>query len=277
MKRKSLRRSILGGIVVASVLISTAATAGTEENADGWQFVARIYGWVPSIDGSLRYDAAGPGASLGGAVDGSSVTVDAGDKLNALNMAFMGTFLVRKGDWSLITDLIYVDLSDDKNNALRLPHELGPGINVNTDLSLTAWVWKLAGGYRVYQTDPVSLNLILGARMLSIDTEADLRIQGPLRSDPPGRKLSKSATLWDGIVGVEGRIELSDSWFMPYYLDIGTGDSSLTWLAMTGVGRAFNWGDLTLTYRHLSYDQSGDKLVQDLSLSGPELGVVFRF
>ncbi len=33
----------------------------------------------------------------------------------------------------------------------------------------------------------------------------------------------------------------------------------------------------TLTYRHLSYDQSGDKPVQDLSLSGPELGLIFRF
>ena len=33
----------------------------------------------------------------------------------------------------------------------------------------------------------------------------------------------------------------------------------------------------TVTYRHLSYDQNGDKLVQDLSLSGPELGVIFRF
>jgi len=48
-------------------------------------------------------------------------------------------------------------------------------------------------------------------------------------------------------------------------------------VAMAGVGYAFNWGDLTLTYRHLSYDQSGDKLVQDLSLSGQELRLIFRF
>jgi len=32
-----------------------------------------------------------------------------------------------------------------------------------------------------------------------------------------------------------------------------------------------------LTYRHLDYDEKGDKLVQDLRFSGPALGVTFRF
>ena len=88
---------------------------------------------------------------------------------------------------------------------------------------------------------------------------------------------SKSETLWDGIVGVKGRIALTDTWYSPYYLDVGTGDSSLTWQVMAGVGYAFDWGDLTLTYRHLSYDQSGDKLIQNLSFSGPAMGMNFRF
>jgi hypothetical protein len=53
--------------------------------------------------------------------------------------------------------------------------------------------------------------------------------------------------------------------------------TSLTWHAMTGVGYRFDWGGLTLTYRHLAYDQSGDKLIQNLSSGGPEVGVNVRF
>jgi hypothetical protein len=46
---------------------------------------------------------------------------------------------------------------------------------------------------------------------------------------------------------------------------------------MAGVVKGLNWGGVTLTDRHLSYDQSGDKLIQNLSFSGPEVGVNFRF
>ena len=46
---------------------------------------------------------------------------------------------------------------------------------------------------------------------------------------------------------------------------------------MTGIEYSFHWGDALLAYRHLYYDQTGDKLLQDLSFSGPALGVSFRF
>jgi hypothetical protein len=46
---------------------------------------------------------------------------------------------------------------------------------------------------------------------------------------------------------------------------------------VAGVGYGFNWGDITLTYRHLYYDQSGDKLIQNLAFSGPAVGVNFHF
>ena len=113
--------------------------------------------------------------------------------------------------------------------------------------------------------------------MLDMDTKTKLTVSGPLPPTLPSAKLRKAVRLWDGIVGVNGRVAFNQRWFAPFYLDVGTGDSSLTWQAMGGVGYGFNWGDLTLTYRHLSYDQGSDNLVQNLSFSGPELGVVFHF
>ena len=43
---------------------------------------------------------------------------------------------------------------------------------------------------------------------------------------------------WDGIVGAKGAFALGDKhkWVVPYYVDIGTGDSDVTWQAELGVG-----------------------------------------
>ena len=189
----------------------------------------------------------------------------------------MASFQAQRGDWSLLTDLIYLNLANDKNNAISVPGGFGPGVTAKTNLELTGWVWNVAGGYRLYERRGTRVNALLGFRMLDMDTKTKLTVSGPLPPTLPSAKLRKAVRLWDGIVGVNGRVAFNQRWFAPFYLDVGTGDSSLTWQAMGGVGYGFNWGDLTLTYRHLSYDQGSDNLVQNLSFSGPELGVVFHF
>lgn len=69
------------------------------------------------------------------------------------------------------------------------------------------------------------------------------------------RKLSETVDLWDGILGVKGRLALNDRWFLPFYADVGTGDTDLTWQAFGSVGYEFDWGEVSLTYRHLEYDR----------------------
>jgi len=70
---------------------------------------------------------------------------------------------------------------------------------------------------------------------------------------------------------------LNEHWYLPYYADIGTGDSDLTWQLFGGIGYMFNWGDIKLGYRYLKYDQDDDKLLQDFTFDGFLLGVGFRF
>jgi opacity protein-like surface antigen len=89
--------------------------------------------------------------------------------------------------------------------------------------------------------------------------------------------LSASGDVWDAIIGMRGIISLGDRWFVPWGANIGAGDSDLTWQAMTGVGfKASSWADIALTYRYLKWELDTD-LVDDLSFSGPMLGVIFRF
>jgi hypothetical protein len=144
----------------------------------------------------------------------------------------------------------------------------------DADMDITGWVWTLGGSYSVWRNDKSHLDLLAGARLLSLDTEVKLTGGGPLQRD---RNLSESVDLWDGILGAKGRLALNDDWFLPYYVDVGTGDTDLTWQAMTGVGYEFDWGEVSLTYRYLEYDQGSEGLLQDLGFGGVKLGVGFRF
>jgi hypothetical protein len=77
---------------------------------------------------------------------------------------------------------------------------------------------------------------------------------------------------------VRGRLSFGDGrWYVPYYADIGGGSSATTWQALAGLGYAFGWGDVLLVYRHLEYDQSGGKLLQNIRFDGPALGLAFHF
>ena len=63
---------------------------------------------------------------------------------------------------------------------------------------------------------------------------------------------------------------------MPWYLDIGTGDSDLTWQTVLGLGYAFDWGQLTVTWTMLEYELS-DGRIEELNFSGPSAGATFRW
>ena len=64
---------------------------------------------------------------------------------------------------------------------------------------------------------------------------------------------------------------------MPYYIDIGTGDSDLTWQAELGLTYAFEWGALGVAWRYLDYDLKSDGPIVDLNFNGPAVGAIFRW
>lgn len=246
------------------MLLASAPHAAGSTDADKLQTSFTFYLWLPTLDSDLKYG-----------VNGGSATVDAGDILDALQMAFMGALEFRKDKWSLLADVIYLDLGDDKSSRVDLPG--GGAIETNVDLQLSGWQLGVYGGYQLYQTDRASLEVLAGVRHLSLDTDATLGISGPLPPSLPTKNLSRSANIWDGVVGLRGRIELNPNWFVPYHADVGTGDSDITWQAMTGIGYEASWGDVLLVYRHLEWDQGGDKLIQGLSFSGPGVALKYRF
>ena len=254
--------------------------------ADRWTFSLLPYVWLPSMNGDLRY---GPPAA-GGATP--KVSIDADTLLSDLDVALMVTGEARKGRWSISTDLIYLDLSSGNSAVRSIDFNPGPGpvnlfntaLDGGTQTEVKGTVWSLTGGYAVVQNPRATLDVIGGFRYFDVEATTNWQLSatvtGPVGAPTFGRtgSVTKSDSLWDAIVGVRGRLKLGEgNWFAPYHLDVGGGDSRLTWQAMAGVGYAYHWGDVVLAYRYLSYEQGGNKLIEDFRLGGLALGVNFRF
>lgn len=252
----------------------------------GWQYSVMPYLWLPTMEGNLRY---GPPAA-GGATP--QVSMDADTMLGMLDFAMMLTADARKGQWSIVTDLIYLDLSSDKSGVRSIDFNPGSGpvnvfhtgLDIGTTTKVKGTVWSLAGGYALIQDARNQLDVIGGFRYFDLEARTQWRVSavvtGPVGSTnfATTGSITQGERLWDAIVGLRGSSKIgSGGWFIPYHLDVGGGDSKLTWQAAGGVGYTYKWGDVRLVYRHLSYEQSGNKLVQDLSFSGPALGARFVF
>lgn len=254
--KKLARCALLSTSVISSVAASGLVQAAESPPTGNWQHSVSLYAWLPTLDGEFKYQLE----------DGDALPIDASQILDALNMIFMGAYEGRKDKWFILGDVIYLDLGDNKDRDTM-------GYS-NVELNLNGWQLGLYGGHNLYQTSRSSLDLMAGLRYLKIETEGNLSSDLALL---PDLNLSKDADLWDGIIGFRGRTNINKNWFIPYHADIGTGDSDLTWQAMVGVGYQTGWGDTSLVYRHLEWDQGEDELLQNLSFSGPGIAVKFRF
>ena len=283
MRRKN-RALRVGLALMTLIAVSLPAYAGEPAPADKWTFALRPYLWAPGISGTLKYDIppTGDGAAN---VDFSSYV------LENLNFALMLTAEARKGDWSVLTDVVYLDVESGDTNVKSVSFtgpggrfEVSVGANLDTNASLSGVLWELAGGYTVARGGNSSLDLLAGFRLLTIKAETDWLLSGSITDNVSGGTfarsggVSQSETLWDGIIGIRGTVGLGDSrWAIPYYIDVGTGDSALTWQGVAGIEYRYDWGDLQLMYRYTYYDMKEDKLLQNVSLGGPAIGVNFRF
>jgi len=249
---------ILAAIGMGAVLAASTASAESQD----WQYNATLYAWLPGISGETRFPGNGP-------------SVDASDILGALNMAFMGALEAKKGKWSMLTDAIYLHLRNTDYASIGLP--LGGSINTSVTQSVIGWQFGVYGGYALFQDERNDLQAIAGLRYLTVDTGVNLRISGPLPGGLPGRNFKAEADLLDGVIGVRGRYKLNANWFIPYHADVGTGDSKNTWQAFGGIGYRADWGDISLQYRHLEWNQDSSKAVQSLGFSGGGLAFHFPF
>jgi hypothetical protein len=261
----------------AVMLCATAAgqpSVVAAQASEAWQFEFSAYGWLPSISGSTTF-----GPPPGGSGD---ITVDAQNILQNLKFVAMGTFEARRGRWGGFTDFIYLDVGDSRSQSrdfLVGRQQIPAGISGNFDLDLKGTVWTLAGEYRVLPDPSQPIDVFGGARMIELEERLGFTLSGNLGSLAVDGSGSRTQELrnWDAIVGVKGRVSFGEGrrWFVPYYGDIGTGDSELTYQLMTGIGYAFPWGEVVGQWRYLYYDFG--KAIDKLAFNGPAIAFNFRW
>jgi hypothetical protein len=118
--------------------------------------------------------------------------------------------------------------------------------------------------------------------MLDLQEHLHYTFNGDISSLPvAGRTGSAHAqqTQWDAIAGLSGQASLGaeGQWYVPYYVDIGAGESNLTWQAMVGLGYSFGPVDVLGVWRYLDYDLGDGMSIQSIDFNGPAVGVKFRF
>ncbi len=268
-------RSLAAALLLAAGALAPGVAAA-QATGPGWTVSASLYGYFPSVGGETAF----PVKSGGGSVD---IPVD--KILDSIDFVFMGTLDVHNGRWGAFTDFMYLDLGGSKSNSRDFTIGGKPipgGTTADLGWDMKGVIWTLAGQYRVVGGSGLSLDVLAGARLVDIEQDASWVITGSLGPlAPPARTGNGEAEVshWDGIVGLKGRYTIAQApkWSLPFYIDVGAGDSDLTWQAFAGVSYAFGWGDLSAGWRYLDYDMKSGKPIKDLNFSGAMVGATFRW
>lgn len=270
-----MKRTILTMAALAAPLACMAPVASAQ-TADSWKYQASIYAYLPDISGRTTFPASGGG---GGA------TLDAETILDSLKMTFMGNIEASNGRWGMFTDAVYMDIGATKSGYRDFTlggAALPAGVDGNVSYDLKGWAWTLAGTWRVASDRTSKMDVLAGARLFDMRQTFGYELTGNVASIPVGgRSVTSEAKLsnWDAIVGVKGRFAFGDGgkWFVPYYADIGTGESDLTFQVMGGLGYSFGWGDVVAAWRYLDYDMKSGKKIESMTFNGPAIAAVFHW
>ena len=269
-RRLSTSSMTYNGEIMAEAIVPVVAQAQAAN--DQWQWELGVYGWFPAIGITTSF----PSGSSGPSIDAS-----ASDVLDSLKMTFMGQVEARKGQWGVWSDLVYSDVGGSKDDSGDFTVDGNPvSASANLGLDVKSMVWSLAGIYNLSSTPENTTDLLFGARMLDMKQTLDWSLASSIPELPTRNgRASVDGTDWDAIVGLKGRYFLGAErkWFLPYYVDVGSGQSELTWQINAGVGYTFQWGSVFATWRYLDYEfQSGDAL-QSMDMNGPLIGAAFQF
>lgn len=250
-------RLLVLGVMVASLPCAGQAAAGQDLDSDRWQWSVTPYFWLSGLDGDVR-------------IRETEVDVGVGfdDVWDALDFGAQVHIEAQKGRAGLLVDPTYLALSVDKE------------LNIaNAELEMKIWIVEFGGFYRIgdwsgAKSFPSSLDVLVGGRCWNLDVELDI---GPLRRE--------SDSAWvDPFVGLRWITQLTDQLLLVVRGDVGgfaiyDDASEFTWNIYAGGGVKLSKNLTFLAgYRVLNVDrEEGSNFEADLTMAGPEIGLLIQF
>lgn len=249
---------ILVVLIFSLAFLFFATTSNADEGTSEWEYSAYAYMW------GSQMVAKTPGGAEG--------EIPFYKILDNLKMTFMGGGGAQNDKWSIMTDIIYLDVKDHKKSDVEIP-STGLTVALNGSIEMKSWIVTPTVGYAVHNSKKARVEIIGGARYLSMESIAKIHENGNSIVDA-----NASESYWDAILGMRAHIFLNDKWFVPLYFDVGTGDTDGTWQGFGGIGYRFAKYNTVFSYRYLTYDfDRSNKVIADLTVKGLFLGLQFSF
>jgi hypothetical protein len=241
---------LVAGLVFTACPVAEAQTPGAP-----YKFQVTPYVWFAGLDGSI--------GARGRTAD---VEASAGDVLDHLHLAGMGTFEVRGEKWRFLADTLYVNLRGQKG----IPD---PGAT-SVEVSPRTFFFDPEFGYAVFRHETVDIDVMAGIRTWHLKNELQFTQGG-------GQLTFEHSKGWtDPIVGLRFNSDFAKHWFATGKADIGgfSAAARLDWQAFGGLGYKLN-DTIVVTggYRYLSVDYSNEGFTFDTAMKGVIVGIGFRF
>lgn len=284
MQRIKCRRFGIAAVMTSLGALAAASAAAQDVIAvanginmwDGeWHFDSTLYGWVPWIYTTLQLPAIAGGGN-------PTIETQPSQYLKHVESGALFEGTIRKGDWSLWTDLVYLNLqaSPTYTRQIGLPGgNLTLPVILTVDAGLREAIWTLAAGYTIMNNDIGTLDVLVGLRYSSVRVSVAYEFTAPPTPLMQGGGFWPNTDFTDGLVGIKGALRLSANgkWLLPYEADVADGNNNWQYNLMAGVGYRFQWGDVTLAVRNLTYHFSDRPLLEKLRMTGPVIGATFRW
>lgn len=241
--------------LASDVAVAATASLAAQDAPDGkeWEVAFTPYLWIAGIDGDI------------GIPRGEEVEIDKSfsDTLSDLKFAFMGALDVKHGRIVALVDVMYLSVGADVEGSLEPQFFEG-------EVDSSVFVSTAAVGYRVVDQGPMFVDLVAGARIVSL--KADVELTGPLTT----RERDESKSNVAALVGGRVRVPFGKNWGAALYGDVGTGGVRWQMLGTLQWDISDHWR-LLGGYRHMAIKHDKERFNFDISLSGPIFGVSYRF
>jgi len=244
-----------GHLLLSIFLLASTSVSAQEKSPDQWQYDFQLYLWGATIKNTT--------------VTGDSTVLNFGKIVSNLDLVVMTTLGARKDKFSMLADVIYMDLS---HSTTRHGEFLGYPVTGKYNINLSSWVLNLIGGYNLVDRGNNVFDIAAGARYLDLSLDTTLKI------NDIKRKVGGDDQLWDGVVGFKGRHYYPDGYYFNYYADVGGGDSKLTYQGVANFAYDYKKFTGIVGYRYLKWDfGNGSDVLDDMVIHGPYVSAMWKF
>ncbi len=268
----------------AVMAFSATSAAGADQvaatpagvNGPDWAFQATGYLWATGLNGNVSPFQRAPTLH---------VEKSFSDVMDDLNFGGFLNIWGRYDRFVLSGDMMYVDTTDSKAAgplpALQIPGlpTLPAGAAIDANVDTQEFMATLQAGYRIIDADGFSLDALAGARFSHISNDVAVIASHPLIGSVSATHRESFGWV-DPVIGARAFFGLTGKLSVQGQVDIGGfgAGSDLTWSALATVNYIFtDTLSVSAGYKVLDVDYSHDGYVFDSRLSGPVLGLTYRF